>query len=284
MSLQTFLEVRRDIERFLQEDIGKGDVTSSSITMPLDVRAEIICKTGEPSVAAGLEEAAIAFEMCGCREIIPLVRDGDVVKKGNAVMRIRGSAVSVLKAERTALNIIMRMSGIATTTKELVRDADGKVSILATRKTAPGLRYFDKKSVILGGGRPHRMRLDDAILIKDNHIKLRGDAVSCIQDARDKVDNGVIECEVTSNAEAVAAVQAGADVIMLDNFSSGNAARTILSLRRKGIRRKVEIELSGGITPANIRAYAKTGADSISLGFLTHSARAADYSMEIVSA
>jgi nicotinate-nucleotide pyrophosphorylase (carboxylating) len=174
-NLNRFLSVRERLTDFLQEDIGTGDITSNNI-IPADLkaRAEIISKS-RLAVVCGLEEASILFDMCGCDSEI-LVEEGSKISKGTAVLNVSGDARGILKAERTALNIIMRMSGIATETRRIVDLAKG-ITILATRKTAPGLRYFDKKAVALGGGGAHRMKLDDMALIKDNHLALSSDIV-----------------------------------------------------------------------------------------------------------
>ena len=171
--LQTFLNVRHLLAKFLQEDVGTGDITSDKIIpADLEAKAEIVCKS-RFAIVCGLEEASMLFDICGCKSEI-LVNDGSKVVKGTVVMNVSGYARAILKAERTVLNIIMRMSGIATETWRMVHLAKG-VTILATRKTAPGLRYFDKKAVVLGGGATHRMRLDDMVLIKDNHLVIVSD-------------------------------------------------------------------------------------------------------------
>jgi nicotinate-nucleotide pyrophosphorylase (carboxylating) len=277
--LAAYLDVRQALENFLQEDIGSGDVTSESIIPPgISAKAEIICKAGEPAIVCGLEEAAIVFDICGCSAKV-LAKDGSKVKKRQVVMKIAGDARAILKAERTALNLIMRMSGIATETRKLA-DAAGKVTILATRKTAPGLRHFDKKAVVMGGGGAHRMRLDDMVLIKDNHLALAGSPEECVKVARSKTAIKV-ECEVQSRDQAVAAIRAGADIVMLDNFTPSQAAATIRHLEKMGLRKKTKIEISGGVNSKNIRQYAKARPDFISLGYITHSAKAVDFSLEI---
>jgi nicotinate-nucleotide pyrophosphorylase (carboxylating) len=266
------------LETFLQEDVGSGDVTSESI-IPAGTRAaaEIVCKSATPAVVSGLEEAALVFDLCGCSAKL-LVGDGSTIRKGKVVMKISGSGRGILKAERTALNLIMRMSGISTETRHFVSMAKG-VKILATRKTAPGLRYFDKKAVVLGGGGAHRMRLDDMILIKDNHIALAGPAAKCVKAAR---KNGLrIECEVKDRKEAIEAPSAGADIVMLDNFTPAQAKSTIRSLEKLGLRQNVKIEISGGVNHKNIRNYVSARPDFISLGSLTHSPKAVDFSLEI---
>ena len=280
-NLQTFLNVRDILANYLQEDVGAGDITSDNI-IPADLvaKAEIVCKS-RFGVVCGLEEASILFDICGCKSEV-LIKDGSKVAKGTVVMNVSGYARAILKAERTVLNIIMRMSGIATGTRRMVDLAKG-VTILATRKTAPGLRYFDKKAVVLGGGGTHRMRLDELVLIKDNHIELISDLGKCIRLAKKKVGSSVkVECEARTKEEALAAVAAEADTIMLDNFTPKQAQKTIREIRRMGLRNKVKIELSGGINQNSIRRYSKTKPDFISLGFITHSSKAINFSLEIM--
>lgn len=280
-SLSSFLTVRKALASFLEEDIGTGDVTSESV-IPADARAkaEIICKT-DNAVVCGLEEAGIVFELCGCLSKA-LVKDGAKVRKGKRVMTVSGSAKSILKAERVALNLLMRMSGIATETRSLA-DAALPVKVAATRKTAPGLRYFDKKAVIAGGGMAHRMRLDDMVLIKDNHIALAGSPGECVRLAKEKVGSAIkIECEAKNQKEAVGAIKAGADIVMLDNFTAVQAARTIREITKLGLRKKALIEISGGVNRKNIRQYARARPDYVSMGYITHSARAVDFSLEIL--
>lgn len=281
-SLDTFLNVRQALVSFIQEDVGTGDITSDT-TIPADLNAsaEIICKT-DNAVVCGLEEAGIVFDICGC-SARALVKDGAKVSKGRRVMIIKGNARAILKAERTALNLVMRMSGIATETRALA-DKARPVKIAATRKTAPGLRYFDKKAVVLGGGLAHRMRLDDMVLIKDNHIALAGDAPDkCIRLAREGAGAAIkIECEAKSEKEAVAAIRAGADIVMLDNFTPAQAAKTIKNIAKLGLRKKAIIEISGGVNHKNIEQYAKAKPDYVSMGYITHSPKAADFSLEII--
>ena len=280
-NLQTFLNVRDILANYLQEDVGAGDITSDNIIpADLEAKAEIVCKS-RFGIVCGLEEASVIFDICGCKSQA-LIKDGSKVAKGTVVMNVSGYARAILKAERTVLNIIMRMSGIATGTRRMVDLAKG-VTILATRKTAPGLRYFDKKAVVLGGGGTHRMRLDELVLIKDNHIELISDLGKCIRLAKKKVGSSIkVECEARTKEEALAAVAAEADAIMLDNFTPKQAQKTIRQIRRMGLRNKVKIELSGGINQNNIRRYSKTKPDFISLGFITHSSKAINFSLEIM--
>jgi nicotinate-nucleotide pyrophosphorylase (carboxylating) len=279
--LQTFLNIREILVKFLQEDVGAGDITSDNIICAdMEAKAEIVCKS-RFAIVCGLEEASMLFDICGCKSEI-LVKDGSKVVKGAVVMNVSGYARAILKAERTVLNIIMRMSGIATQTRRTVDLAKG-VTILATRKTAPGLRYFDKKAVVLGGGATHRMRLDDMVLIKDNHLVLVSDLGKCIRLAKKNVGSSIkVECEVRTKEEALAAVAAEADTVMLDNFTPKEAQQTIRQIRRMGLRNKVKIELSGGINQNNIRQYSRTKPDFISLGYITHSSKTIDFSLEIM--
>jgi nicotinate-nucleotide pyrophosphorylase (carboxylating) len=279
--LQTFLNVREALANFLHEDIGAGDITSDNLIPPeLSAKAEIVCKS-RFAIVCGLEEASILFDICGCNSEI-LVKDGSKVVDGRVVMNVSGHARAILQAERTVLNIIMRMSGIATETRRMVNIAKD-VTILATRKTAPGLRYFDKKAVVLGGGATHRMRLDDMVLIKDNHLVLVSDLARCVRLAKKHVGSSIrVECEARTQEEALAVVAAEADAVMLDNFTPKQARQTIRQIRRMGLRNKVKIELSGGINQKNIRHYVRARPDFISLGYITHSFKAIDFSLEIM--
>ncbi|AIF83764.1 nicotinate-nucleotide pyrophosphorylase (carboxylating) [Candidatus Nitrososphaera evergladensis SR1] len=283
-SLDTVLDIRQALASFIQEDVGTGDITSNT-TVPADrnAKAEIVCKTGN-AVVCGLEEAGIIFEMCGC-SARALVRDGSRASKGKRVMIIEGNARAILKAERVALNLIMRMSGIATETRALA-DKAKPVKIAATRKTAPGLRYFDKKAVVIGRGLAHRMRLDDMVLIKDNHIALAGgEPDKCVRLAREGAGTAIkVECEAKSEKEAIVAIRAGADIVMLDNFTPAQAAKTIRNLAKLGLRKKTIIEISGGVNHKNIKQYAKAKPDYVSMGYITHSPKAVDFSLEIMTA
>ena len=283
-AFSSYLDRRKSILSFLQEDIGTGDITSASV-LPQHraVYATVLCTGSNESLTCGLEEAQTVFDICGCSTEL-VMRDGSLVRKGDVVMNVRGEARSVLKAERTALNLVMRMSGIATITRAfvtLVQQSDPEVKIAGTRKTAPGLRYFDKKAITIGGGYSHRMRLDDMVLIKDNHLEVAESIERTVQAAKDKVGAGVkIECEVKNTEEAIRAANAGADVIMLDNFSPPEAESAVRAIR--GLGTPVEIELSGGINLGNVIDYVKAKPNIISIGYLTHSSAAIDYSLAIV--
>jgi len=277
--------LRERLLEFLKEDIGMGDITSEIIKVGTKVKAQIIAK--ESGVVAGLCEVKTLFEMLNV-ETVKSVRDGDDVDAGTIIAEIVGDSRAVLMAERTALNIMVRMSGIATATRRLlnkVKKHGRKIRIAATRKTAPGLRYFDKKAVAIGGGDTHRFRLDDAVLIKDNHIVVAGGLGNALREVRSKISfTKKVEIEVKKPEEALTAAQLGVDIIMLDNMTAEKAKESIETLKKNGLRDKVLIEVSGGVTEENITRYAETGPDIISLGSLTHSVKAIDMSLEIVKA
>jgi nicotinate-nucleotide pyrophosphorylase (carboxylating) len=286
IGLTEYLERRNLIERFLEEDIGSGDITSNSIVPTNKIISAIIrCNGLNDSVTCGLADAQVVFDVCNC-EANPLVNDGSIVTRGDVVMQIRGEARSVLMAERTALNLIMRMSGIASLTRRFVNLVEGynpKVRITGTRKTAPGLRYFDKKAIKAGGGYPHRLRLDEMVIIKDNHLAVTDSIEYSIRTAKSKVGSAVrIECEVRNTEEAILAAKSGANVIMFDNFTPSEAESGIKAIREFGRFNDIEIELSGGITLSNVVDYTKAQPDLISVGQLTHSPAAVDYSLEVV--
>ena len=282
--LNQYFSLRESLIRFLREDIGQGDLTSEYVVdKELKSSSFINCKS-ELAVVAGLEEAQIIFDMCKCDSKV-LVKDGDVVKNGCKVMTIKGRTTSILKAERTALNLIMRMSGIATDTKkfvDIVRTVSKDIRITGTRKTAPGLRFFDKKSIELGGGYAHRNTLDEMILIKDNHLAVTNSIREAISMARQKVGKNImIECEVSDTKSSGEAIKSGADIIMLDNFSPQQAQETISYLKKSGLRKKISVEISGGVNLSNIKEYAYALPDMISVGSLTHSSKSVDFSMEM---
>lgn len=274
--------LREKLLEFLGEDVGMGDITTS-VVVPVGVRvkAQIIAK--EPCVIAGLPEVKALFEMMGA-EMVELVTDGDEVASGTVIAEVVGDSRAILTAERTALNLLMRMSGIATATRRLLKKLKGQdVRVAATRKTAPGLRYFDKRAVAVGGGDTHRFRLDDAILIKDNHIAVAGGIENAVKRALlAKSFSKRVEVEVKKPADALKAAQLGVDAIMLDNMTPEEVEESIEVLKKNNLRDKVLIEVSGNITEDNIAEYAEFRPDVVSLGTLTHSVKAADISLEIV--
>ena len=276
--------VEHALRSFLAEDIGYGDITTNALVdSKLRAEGRIVCK--ESALIAGVEEALLLLKLVSC-EGKAEVHDGDRVKEGATVLSGRGPARSLLYVERTMLNLLSHMSGIATATADLVsivrKERAGKVKVACTRKTIPGLRYFEKKAVMLGGGDSHRLRLDDAVLIKDNHLALAGSIRESVRQARTVVSfTKKIEVEATTPDQAVEAAEAGADIVLLDNMTPREVRRSLSLLQAKSIRKRVLVEASGGITRENIASYAKTGVDVVSVGAITHSARAIDMSMEV---
>lgn len=268
-----------EIDTFLLEDLHDiGDITSDALFTDEHATATIIVK--QQCIIAGLKEAQDVFLRCGAR-CIPQVKDGEMVEQKTVVALVLGSARSILKGERLALNFLGRMSGIASTTRELVdvcKTINPNVSVAATRKTTPGFRKYEKKAVQLGGGEPHRYGLYDAIMVKDNHLRIIGS----ISEALDRIEKNrpdtLIEIEVENESDALLAISYDIDVIMLDNFTPEKLQKTSEKIRK--IRSDVLIEVSGGITPENISAYAPF-ADRISLGYLTHSIANKDFSLEM---
>ncbi len=266
---------------FITEDSPFGDLTSN-LLIPPDASCTGVIRSRQAGIIAGLEEAAFLFTHFGV-QVVQAVIDGEQVSSGTVLMSISGPARAVLLVERTALNIIGRMSGIATMTRRaaslvLVKNPSCKVA--ATRKTAPGLRALDKKAVWLGGGDPHRYTLSDGILIKDNHLALvsLGEAVE-----RGKAFSFTrkVEAEVESLADAVTATRAGADIILLDNMTPAEISRVVSLLKKEEKKSGLVIEVSGGITLENISDYAIPGVDVISMGSLTHSVENFDVGLDI---
>jgi nicotinate-nucleotide pyrophosphorylase (carboxylating) len=266
-----------ELERFVGEDLGEWDDSSSLV---LDIGAKALVIANENCIISGLAEAAEIFAYFHLHAV-PLYDDGEYVPAGARVLSARGSARSVLQAERVALNFMARMSGISTLTRECVLATGGRVRIAATRKTTPGFRVFEKKAVFLGGGDTHRFNLSDAVLIKDNHIKILG-LEECLRRARARASfTKKIEVEVENQGDMIIAAQGGADIIMFDNMAPEEIARGVEQLREKGLRSRVLLEASGGITPDNLQEYAACGVDVVSLGALTRNARWIDLSLEM---
>ncbi len=276
--------IEGSLKSFLAEDLGYGDITTDSlIAASMKAAGHITCN--ESCVVAGLEETQILLELVGCTGTTA-IRDGRRVRAGTTILRLSGPAGSILKAERTLLNLLSHMSGVATATSDLVqvavKNGNTKPRIACTRKTLPGLRYFEKRAVELGGGDTHRLRLDDAVLIKENHLALAGTITDCVQRARARVSfTKKIEVEVTEPRQAVEAAQAGADIILLDNMKPEVITKTVSILREKGLRDRLMLEASGGIRKENLPSYIKTGVDVISVGAITHSVRSIDMSLEL---
>ena len=271
------------IRRFLEEDLGQGDITTL-LTVPEGTIVEAEVVTKEAGVIAGIEEALTLLESFGLQASAP-VSDGAEVEGKTTLLKIVGDARTMLSVERTLLNLLARMSGIATSTNrsvEKIRSAGHKARIACTRKVAPGLLYFDKKAVMLGGGDTHRLHLDDLILIKDNHLAVAGNVSGAVKKVRKAVSfSKKIEVEVSTVNQALEAAEAGADIIMLDNFSPQQVKEAIAILKEKGFRDKVLTEASGGINERNILEFAAAGADILSLGEITDSAKALDISLEV---
>ena len=264
---------------YLAEDLGDGDVTSNALIGAVEARANMIAREG--CVLAGNEEATRIFEHEGLR-VRHFVPDGQAVRPETVIMEITGDAKAILRTERLALNFIMQMSGIATLTRSLVDKCQAinpNVKIAATRKTTPGFRKYEKNAVEFGGGIRHREGLYDQILIKDNHLKFTESITEAVTKAKQSGLSKLIEVEVVDLAGAEAAAQAGADIIMLDNMVPDEGRKASKAI--KAINPAIEVEVSGGITPDNITEYADF-ADRISLGWLTHSAKACDFSIEII--
>ena len=271
------------LKQILAEDIGQGDVTAQAVIPPnLAVNAVVIAE--QEGIAAGIEEAVILAEYLGLK-VKAKVAEGASVKNKQVLLEISGDAQTILSVERTMLNILSRMSGIATATRALavkLEKAGSNAQIAATRKSAPGLLYFDKKAVIIGGGDPHRLHLDDMILIKDNHLAIAGSVEAAVKKAKANSSfTKKIEVEVTNAEDAVKAARAGADIVMLDNFSPQQAKAAGEILRKAGFD-GVLLEASGGITAENLLDYSAAEVDFISIGALTHSVKALDISLEII--
>jgi len=271
------------LRQLLAEDIGLGDVTAAAV-VPSGLTAEAAVNAKEAGTAAGVEEAVVLAEILGLN-VQAEVADGDALRKGQVILKVSGDARTILSAERTLLNLISRMSGIATATKRLtekLRKAHAKAKIAATRKTALGLLYFDKKAVLIGGGDPHRLNLGDMILVKDNHIAVAGSIKAAVESAKQNASfSKKIEVEVARVAYVLKAAEAGADIIMFDNFSPEQIKETVELLKKAGFFGKILLEASGGITADNLLDYAAAQVDIISMGELTHSVRALDVSLEI---
>jgi len=267
---------REIVRRALAEDLGWGDVTTEA-TVPPDLRARGVILVKSPCVIAGLDVAAETFVQLdpGCN-FDRRRKDGDRCQPGDVVAELRGQAASMLTAERTALNFLQRLSGIATLTRAFVDASGGAITILDTRKTTPTLRALEKYAVRAGAGTNHRAGLDDGVLIKDNHVRLAGGVREAVQRMKDADPEMPIEVEAQSLEQIDEALGAGADIILFDNLP--------IDAVREGVRRvngRAKIELSGGVTLERIPELAKTGATYVSVGALTHSPSAADLSFEL---
>ena len=267
---------RELVRRALAEDFGWGDVTTEAI-IDREQKARGVIVAKSTCVMAGVDVAAEAFrQLDPAAQITIKCRDGQRCERGSEVAEIRGQAAALLTAERTALNFLQRLCGIATMTRQFVDLADGRITILDTRKTTPILRALEKYAVRAGGGVNHRNGLDDGILIKDNHIRLTGSVGTAVTTMRKANRDMPTEVEAQSLAQVDEALAAGAEIVLLDNLST---EEIIDAVRR--CRGRAKTEISGGVTLQRMRELAATGADYVSIGALTHSAPAVDLSLEI---
>ncbi len=267
------------VELALLEDLSLGDITSDTIFTP-ENRAQAAVTAKEDLVLCGLETAREVFAAVDAELVFTsLKKDGDFVKKGEKVLTLEGRTLSILKGERTALNFMQRLSGIATAAREYAEI--GKkygVMIVDTRKTQPGLRRLDKYAVRTGGARNHRISLADSVMIKDNHIAAAGSITAAVQKIKAVIGHTPkVEVETTNLAEVKEALQAGADIIMLDNMTPEQVA-----VCKKEIAGRAITEVSGGVNKTNLEAYCAARPDVISMGALTHSVPAKDLSLKIV--
>ncbi len=270
--------IEKIIDLAIEEDVHSGDITTNSL-IPEETLAVAEMTAKSDGVISGLEVAKMVFEKFEKNiKWESLVDEGSLVRRGEKIARIEGGYRTLLTAERTALNILQRMSGIATATSQYVAELAGtKTQLLDTRKTAPGMRILDKMAVKAGGGRNHRMGLYDMALIKDNHIKVAGGIAEAVSEVRASAPDLKIEVEVTNLEETQQAIDARADIIMLDNMSN-----ELMEAAVRLINKRAETEASGNMNLARIKEVAKTGVDYISVGALTHSVTALDISMNIV--
>lgn len=270
---------KKELLRFLAEDIGKEDI-SSKLLPRKKINAKIISR--QNGVIAGVKFAQDIFVLKGNKVTI-IKKDASKIKAGQIILEIAGPVYSILSCERTALNLLSRMSGIATQTSNLVekiRKINPRTKLYATRKTAPGLRFFDKEAVNIGGGEKHRMSLDKLVMLKDNHLAVSGSISRLVSKARKKYK--IIEVEVENQEDALLAAVSGATIIMLDNFSTKEISKTIKNLKKAKLRKRVKLEASGGINSKNIQSYAKSGVDMISVGEITNSVSGIDLTLEVV--
>jgi nicotinate-nucleotide pyrophosphorylase (carboxylating) len=273
------------LQNFLAEDLGAGDITTDTIVSATQrARGEVIAKA--PLVLAGINLFVEVFRMLDATAQIEINHhDGEDLEPGQVPASVKASARALLTGERVALNLLQRLSGVATLTRRFVREVAGtSAKILDTRKTTPGLRALEKYAVRVGGGHNHRKDLGEAVLIKENHIRLAGGVPAALAAAQPVKGRAAwIEIEVTDLDEMRAALPHGPDVVLLDNMSPAQVHHAVEQVRIVDPDRKIRIEASGGITLANVREFAEAGVDWISVGALTHSAPAVDLSFEIES-
>ena len=279
----TAAEIRRAVRAALTEDLGDGDATTSA-TVPANAKSVARMNAREPLVVAGIQFAEIAFrERSPQIRVKKLARDGQRRQAGEPLLEVSGSSRAVLSAERVALNFIQRLSGVATATAQFAAAIKGTAAkILDTRKTTPGWRRFEKYAVACGGGKNHRLGLFDMILIKDNHlVALQNEQpnaiAAAVTRARKKFPKLKVEVEADSLEQVAQAVAAGADIILLDNMTPAQLRQAV-----KIVRGRAQTEASGGVNLKTVRAIAGTGVDFISVGAITHSARAVDIGLDFI--
>ncbi|CDZ24991.1 putative nicotinate-nucleotide pyrophosphorylase [[Clostridium] cellulosi] len=278
MSLSNF-SIDEIIIRALKEDINYVDVTTDYL-IPEEQESTAAFFSKANGILCGIDVALRTFKLLdGDMSFEILKHDGDILEKSDVIARIHGKTRALLKGERTALNILQHMSGIATATNAAVREIAGtKASIADTRKTLPGLRMLEKYAVAVGGGRNHRFNLSDAAMIKDNHIDATGSITKAVETLRSKIGHTIkIEVETRNLDEVKEALASGADIIMLDNMDNDTMKKAVEIIGGKAL-----VEASGGITAGNLKSVAETGVDIISVGALTHSVKAFDISMKII--
>jgi len=277
----TRAEIRRAVLAALAEDLGGGDVTTLA-TVPARAKSAALMRAREPLVVAGLQFAELAFrELSPKIEINTLLPEGHRAQAGDPLLKISGASRAILSAERVALNFVQRLSGVATATAQFVAAVNGtKARILDTRKTTPGWRRFEKYAVACGGGKNHRLGLFDLVLIKDNHLVAlqheKPNAIAAaIARAREKFPKLKVEVEADTLEQVAQAAAAGADIILLDNMPTAELRQAV-----KIVRGRAKLEASGGVNLKTVRAIAQTGVDFVSVGAITHSARAVDIGLD----
>lgn len=265
----------------IEEDINTGDITTESI-IPASMNGVATMTAKQDGVISGLDIVKMVYDRFQDNVVFtPYFKDGDAVRKGDVILRIEASYPTLLRGERLSLNIFQRMSGIATETAKYVRELEGThTELLDTRKTAPGLRVLDKMAVKHGGGTNHRMGLYDMAMIKDNHIKMAGGIAKAVEQVRAHIAEGIrIEVETTNLDEVHQAIEAGADIIMLDNMDNKTMAEAVGIIKASG--KGIKTEASGNMNIARLKEVAATGVDYISVGALTHTVKAMDISMNV---
>lgn len=272
-------EIESILKNALKEDLPQGDITSESVISP-DSYSQAYIRAKEAGVLAGMDVAEKVFKEVDSNIVFEkYVQDGEKIVLGDRLARVSGNSISLLKGERTALNFLQRMSGIATLTNKFVQQLKGtRAKLLDTRKTTPGLRVLEKYAVKMGGGENHRFNLSEMVMLKDNHLRLVGSITKAVQMARDKIPKKIkIEVETTNLSEVKEAVRCGADMIMLDNMSL-EEMRVVIAW----VKRKVPLEVSGNVDLVRIKDSALLGVDYISVGALTHSFKSLDISMDFL--